>query len=299
MEIGDTSVKVGVRVRPLSNSEVNDGSSTCLSYLNEENQLIIGNDKLFGFDYVFKETDCQEYVYRKAAFPMVENVLKGYNATVFAYGQTGSGKLIQWVHVSLKIVADTIYKEDIHDLLGEDVSASLQIREENQLIKIPGLTETVVTSPEEVLYLLQCGSTKRSVASTAMNLKSSRSHAILTLCFLLRPKITGIDVENSGDTLTAKLHLVDLAGSERIKKTHAEGDRLKEGIDINRGLLALGNVISALCERDAKKRSHIPYRDSRLTRLLQDSLGGNSATLMLACVSPADINMEETLNTLR
>ncbi|VDP00581.1 unnamed protein product [Schistosoma curassoni] len=132
-----------------------------------------------------------------------------------------------------------------------------------------------------------------------MNLKSSRSHAILTLCFLLRPKIAAMDGENTEDTLTAKLHLVDLAGSERIKKTHAEGDRLKEGIDINRGLLALGNVISALCERDAKKRSHIPYRDSRLTRLLQDSLGGNSATLMLACVSPADINMEETLNTLR
>uniref|UniRef100_A0A5K4F4S8 Kinesin motor domain-containing protein n=1 Tax=Schistosoma mansoni TaxID=6183 RepID=A0A5K4F4S8_SCHMA len=330
MEIGDTSVKVGVRVRPLSSSEVNDGSSTCLSYLNEENQLIIGNDKLFGFDYVFKETDSQEYVYRKAALPMVENILKGYNATLFAYGQTGSGKTYTMgtcisesviegsagivpriikdlfekmpnyeYEYTVKVSFLEIYKEDIHDLLGEDVSASLQIREENQLVKIPGLTETVVTSPEEVLYLLHCGSTKRSVASTAMNLKSSRSHAILTLCFLLRPKITQLDGESTEDTLTAKLHLVDLAGSERIKKTHAEGDRLKEGIDINRGLLALGNVISALCERDAKKRSHIPYRDSRLTRLLQDSLGGNSATLMLACVSPADINMEETLNTLR
>ncbi|CAH8533751.1 unnamed protein product [Schistosoma haematobium] len=330
MEIGDTSVKVGVRVRPLSNSEVNDGSSTCLSYPNEENRLIIGNDKLFGFDYVFKETDSQEHVYKKAALPMVENILKGYNATLFAYGQTGSGKTYtmgtcisesvveESAGIVPRIIKDLfermpnyeyeytvkvsfleIYKEDIHDLLGEDVSASLQIREENQLVKIPGLTETVVTSPEEVLYLLHCGSTKRSVASTAMNLKSSRSHAILTLCFLLRPKIAAMDGENTEDTLTAKLHLVDLAGSERIKKTHAEGDRLKEGIDINRGLLALGNVISALCERDAKKRSHIPYRDSRLTRLLQDSLGGNSATLMLACVSPADINMEETLNTLR
>ncbi|CAH8626714.1 unnamed protein product [Schistosoma curassoni] len=330
MEIGDTSVKVGVRVRPLSNSEVNDGSSTCLSYPNEENQLIIGNDRLFGFDYVFKETDSQEHVYKKAALPMVESILKGYNATLFAYGQTGSGKTYTMgtcisesvveesagivpriikdlfermpnyeYEYTMKVSFVEIYKEDIHDLLGEDVSASLQIREENQLVKIPGLTETVVTSPEEVLYLLHCGSTKRSVASTAMNLKSSRSHAILTLCFLLRPKITEMNGKNTEDTLTAKLHLVDLAGSERIKKTHAEGDRLKEGIDINRGLLALGNVISALCERDAKKRSHIPYRDSRLTRLLQDSLGGNSTTLMLACVSPADINMEETLNTLR
>ncbi|KAH8874956.1 Chromosome-associated kinesin KIF4B [Schistosoma japonicum] len=330
MESGDISVKVGVRVRPLSDSEINEGSSICLSYPSDEHQLIIGNDKVFGFDYVFRETDSQEYVYRKAALPMIESILKGYNATLFAYGQTGSGKTYTMgtyvsdgvaessIGIVPRIIRDLfkkmpeydyeytvkvsfleIYKEDIHDLLGEDVSTSLQIREENQLIKIPGLTESLVTSPEQVLAVLQSGSTKRSVASTAMNLKSSRSHAILTLCFLMRPKMTQLDTENTEDTLTAKLHLVDLAGSERIKKTHAEGDRLKEGIDINRGLLALGNVISALCERDAKKRSHIPYRDSRLTRLLQDSLGGNSATLMLACVSPADVNMEETLNTLR
>ncbi|CAH8845695.1 unnamed protein product [Trichobilharzia szidati] len=326
----DVSVKVGVRVRPLSENEVNDGCCTCLSYPLEENQLIIGNDKLFGFDFIFKETDSQEYVYKKAALPMVENILKGYNATLFAYGQTGSGKTYTMgtyvsenlsensVGIVPRIIKDLfdrmpdceyeytvkvsfleIYKEDIHDLLSEDASACLQIREENQLVKIPGLTETLVTCPEEVLNLLQSGSAKRSVGSTAMNMKSSRSHAILTLSFLLRPKVTECSVESTEDTLTAKLHLVDLAGSERLKKTHAEGDRLKEGIDINRGLLALGNVISALCERDSKKRSHIPYRDSRLTRLLQDSLGGNSATLMLACVSPADMNMEETLNTLR
>ncbi|CAH8621406.1 unnamed protein product [Schistosoma guineensis] len=102
MEIGDTSVKVGVRVRPLSNSEVNDGSSTCLSYPNEENQLIIGNDRLFGFDYVFKETDSQEHVYKKAALPMVESILKGYNATL-PMVKLEVGKHIQWVHVSLKV----------------------------------------------------------------------------------------------------------------------------------------------------------------------------------------------------
>ncbi|CAH8533292.1 unnamed protein product [Heterobilharzia americana] len=330
METGDTSVKVGIRIRPLSDNEVTDGCSTCLSYPNEEGRIIIGNDKLFGFDFIFKETDSQEFVYKKAALPMVDTVLKGYNATLFAYGQTGSGKTYTMgtyvtenlpedsVGIVPRIIGDLfermsdyeyeyavkvsfleIYKEDIHDLLAEDASAPLQIREENQLVKIPGLTETSVTSPKEVLSLLESGSAKRSVGSTSMNMKSSRSHAILTLSFLMRPKTTESSVENAGDTLTAKLHLVDLAGSERIKKTHAEGDRLKEGIDINRGLLALGNVISALCERDAKKRLHIPYRDSRLTRLLQDSLGGNSATLMLACVSPADMNMEETLNTLR
>ncbi|CAH8620511.1 unnamed protein product [Schistosoma bovis] len=221
MEIGDTSVKVGVRVRPLSNSEVNDGSSTCLSYSNEENQLIIGNDRLFGFDYVFKETDSQEHVYKKAALPMVESILKGYNATLFAYGQTGSGKTYtmgtcisesvveESAGIVPRIIKDLfermpnyeyeytvkasfleIYKEDIHDLLGEDVSASLQIREENQLVKI-----------------------------------------------------TEMNGENTEDTLTAKLHLVDLAGSERIKKTHAEGDRLKEGMCILYVSLDISTVI--------------------------------------------------------
>ncbi|VDP91594.1 unnamed protein product [Echinostoma caproni] len=341
----DSSVKVGVRVRPLSSNEVQDGCSSCLSYPFESDRIMIGRDKLFSFDFVFDESTSQRTVYTKAAFPMVDCVLKGYNATLFAYGQTGSGKTYTMgtcaienftdVNVGIvpRIVHDIfdrmpmfpfdytvrvsfleIYKEDILDLLSEDVTAPLPIREDNQVIKIPGLTERIVGCSEEVLALLQSGSTKRSVGGTAMNSQSSRSHAIFTLHFLLRPKEPtpgekprkdpaeppeASDELSPGETLTAKLHLVDLAGSERIKKTHAEGDRLKEGININRGLLALGNVISALCEKDAKKRSHIPYRDSRLTRLLQDSLGGNSTTLMLACVGPADSNMEETLNTLR
>ncbi|VDQ03736.1 unnamed protein product, partial [Trichobilharzia regenti] len=285
-------------------NEVNDGCCTCLSYPLEENQLIIGNDKLFGFDFIFKETDSQECVYKKAAFPMVENVLKGYNATLFAYGQTGSGKTYTmgtYVSENLSENSVGIVPRIIKDLFDRMPDCEYEYTVKVSFLEIPGLTETLVTCPEEVLNLLQSGSAKRSVGSTAMNMKSSRSHAILTLNFLLRPKVIECGAESTEGTLTAKLHLVDLAGSERLKKTHAEGDRLKEGkcIDINRGLLALGNVISALCERDAKKRSHIPYRDSRLTRLLQDSLGGNSATLMLACVSPADMNMEETLNTLR
>ncbi|CAH8625593.1 unnamed protein product [Dicrocoelium dendriticum] len=340
--MGDASVKVGVRVRPLSDVEINDGCSSCLSYPSDSRQIMIGQDKLFSFDYVFDETTHQETLYTQIARPMVDTVLQGYNATLLAYGQTGSGKTYSMGTCGFKSPTDSnngivprmvrdifenmsslpfeytirasfleIYNEDIHDLLGEDSSIPLPIREDNQVIKIPGLTECLVYSSDDVLSLLQSGSEKRAVGGTAMNQHSSRSHAVFTLHFLIRPKehhsiSAGSDAETvdplapvENVTLSSKLHLVDLAGSERQKKTRAEGDRLKEGININRGLLALGNVISALCEKDAKKRSHIPYRDSRLTRLLQDSLGGNSTTVMLACVSPADSNMEETLNTLR
>uniref|UniRef100_A0A673FWB0 Kinesin-like protein n=1 Tax=Sinocyclocheilus rhinocerous TaxID=307959 RepID=A0A673FWB0_9TELE len=138
---------------------------------------------------------------------------------------------------------------------------------------------------------LELGNSARTVGSTAMNAASSRSHAIFTISLEQRRK-------GDNDVMVSKLHLVDLAGSERQKKTKAEGDRLKEGISINRGLLSLGNVISALGD-ESKKGSFVPYRDSKLTRLLQDSLGGNSHTLMIACVSPADSNIEETINTLR
>ncbi|KAL8177149.1 UNVERIFIED_CONTAM: Chromosome-associated kinesin kif4b, partial [Gekko kuhli] len=143
-----------------------------------------------------------------------------------------------------------------------------------------------------MVICLEQGNNSRTVAATAMNTQSSRSHAIFTISVEQRSK------ENTNVSLHSKLHLVDLAGSERQKKTKAEGDRLREGININKGLLCLGNVISALGE-EAKRGNFVPYRDSKLTRLLQDSLGGNSHTLMIACVSPADSNLEETLNTLR
>ena len=149
---------------------------------------------------------------------------------------------------------------------------------------------------------LEEGSNKRATAATAMNHTSSRSHAIFTLSIEgSRRDINNPDIdENSAlaSGITVKFHLVDLAGSERAKKTQATGNRFKEGTAINMGLLALGNVISALGDRDSSSK-HINYRDSKLTRLLQDSLGGNSHTLMIACVSPADYNVEETLSTLR
>ena len=190
-----------------------------------------------------------------------------------------------------------LYNEQLFDLLSNKnrkEDTIVDIREDgNKGIKIPGLTEMDITSVANTMSLLEKASEGRVTAATAMNARSSRSHAIFTLSIESRSK-------EDGKTLTvSKFHMVDLAGSERQKKTKAKGDRLKEGININMGLLSLGNVISALGEENRGANSHIPYRDSKLTRLLQDSLGGNSHTLMIACVSPADSNLEETISTLR
>ncbi|CAH8268115.1 unnamed protein product [Arabidopsis lyrata] len=216
-----------------------------------------------------------------------------------------------------------ILKEEVLDLLdsvpfnrlangtpGKVVlsKSPVQIRESpNGVITLSGATEVPITTKEEMASCLEQGSLTRATGSTNMNNESSRSHAIFTITLEQMHKIPSISVvkdtvdEDMGEEYCcAKLHLVDLAGSERAKRTGSGGVRLKEGIHINRGLLALGNVISALGdEKKRKEGAHVPYRDSKLTRLLQDSLGGNSKTVMIACISPADINAEETLNTLK
>uniref|UniRef100_A0A8C1R2A6 Kinesin-like protein n=1 Tax=Cyprinus carpio TaxID=7962 RepID=A0A8C1R2A6_CYPCA len=177
---------------------------------------------------------------------------------------------------------------------GQLESNTFMYSHPSQLHSLLGVlsTKKEVFTAHEMVGCLELGNSARTVGSTAMNAASSRSHAIFTISLEQRRK------GDKGDVMVSKLHLVDLAGSERQKKTKAEGDRLKEGISINRGLLSLGNVISALGD-ESKKGTFVPYRDSKLTRLLQDSLGGNSHTLMIACVSPADSNIEETINTLR
>ncbi|XP_052886139.1 kinesin-like protein KIN-4A isoform X1 [Gossypium arboreum] len=212
-----------------------------------------------------------------------------------------------------------ILKEEVHDLLDptspnkSDTASTgkvhvsgkppIQIRESsNGVITLAGSTEVSVTTLKEIAACLEQGSLSRATGSTNMNNQSSRSHAIFTITLEQMP-ITGDgstnDVMNE-EYLCAKLHLVDLAGSERAKRTGSDGMRFKEGVHINKGLLALGNVISALGDEKKRKEGiHVPYRDSKLTRLLQDSLGGNSRTVMIACISPADINAEETLNTLK
>ncbi|XP_050128832.1 kinesin-like protein KIN-4A isoform X1 [Malus sylvestris] len=184
----------------------------------------------------------------------------------------------------------------------------IQIRESsNGVITLAGSTELSVSTLKEMAACLEQGSLSRATGSTNMNNQSSRSHAIFTITLEQMHKVNSACNENNGlnesmneEYLCAKLHLVDLAGSERAKRTGSDGMRFKEGVHINKGLLALGNVISALGDEKKRKEGlHVPYRDSKLTRLLQDSLGGNSRTVMIACISPADINAEETLNTLK
>lgn len=168
-------------------------------------------------------------------------------------------------------------------------------------ISVSGTTIRPLTGPQDALRCLQQGALARTTASTNMNEQSSRSHALFTI-LIRRQRVMSSEESGNPDgdleTLTSKFHFVDLAGSERLKRTGATGDRAREGISINCGLLALGNVISALGDV-SKKASHVPYRDSKLTRLLQDSLGGNSKTLMIANISPSDRDFMETLNTLK
>uniref|UniRef100_A0A674B0L3 Kinesin family member 21B n=1 Tax=Salmo trutta TaxID=8032 RepID=A0A674B0L3_SALTR len=197
-----------------------------------------------------------------------------------------------------------LYNEEILDLFDgardpdcKNRKSNIKIHEDGSgSIYTTGVTSRLVNSEEELLQCLKLGALSRTTASTQMNASSSRSHAIFTinLCQMRVCQQT----EPEYETLMAKFHFVDLAGSERLKRTGATGERAREGISINCGLLALGNVISALGDQ-AKKGGHVPYRDSKLTRLLQDSLGGNSRTLMIACVSPSDRDFMETLNTLK
>ncbi|XP_068168195.1 kinesin-like protein KIF21A isoform X3 [Antennarius striatus] len=208
-----------------------------------------------------------------------------------------------------------LYNEEVLDLFdstrGEKQKSHIRIHEDAAGgIYTVGVTTRTVSSEAEMMQCLKLGALCRTTASTQMNVQSSRSHAIFTIhlcqvriCASDNPetdnRVTNGNAEvDEYETLTAKFHFVDLAGSERLKRTGATGDRAKEGISINCGLLALGNVISALGDR-AKRASHVPYRDSKLTRLLQDSLGGNSQTVMIACISPSDRDFMETLNTLK
>uniref|UniRef100_A0A8C5I477 Kinesin motor domain-containing protein n=1 Tax=Gouania willdenowi TaxID=441366 RepID=A0A8C5I477_GOUWI len=205
-----------------------------------------------------------------------------------------------------------LYNEEILDLF--DVARDPENRSRKSNIKIhedasgsiytSGVTSRLVHSEDELLQCLKLGALSRTTASTQMNAQSSRSHAIFTIHLCQMRVCPESQMVSQGlkqmryETLMAKFHFVDLAGSERLKRTGATGERAREGISINCGLLALGNVISALGDQ-AKKGGHVPYRDSKLTRLLQDSLGGNSHTVMIACISPSDRDFMETLNTLK
>jgi hypothetical protein len=283
----------------------------------------------YELDAVFDGNSTQRDVYVKsgAQNSVCEVLFQGYNCTILAYGQTGSGKTFTMGTAgggTLSDAADTdgvipracfdlfesietkcdgnaqvtlsyleIYNEEIRDLMSPtDCSSQLRIRETlHGEVYVSGLESRSVANPQEIGKYMEEASGRRVVASTKMNAVSSRSHAICVL------RINGV-LEDS-TKFQSKLTLVDLAGSERIKKTGAQGNRRQEGININKGLFVLGQVVSALAEQRPRMKRKPPYRDSKLTRLLQDSLGGNSQTIMVACVSPADFNMDESMNTLR
>jgi kinesin family member 18/19 len=279
-------------------------------------------DQTFGFDRVFDENTTQGDVYEATTRNLLDSVLDGYNATVFAYGATGCGKthtITGTVHepgvifltmqelferisertedkvteVSLSYLE--IYNETIRDLLVPGGSKQcLMLREDaNQAVSVAGLSSHHPQNVEEVMDMIVRGNEYRTMSPTEANATSSRSHAVLQIN--VSQKDRNADV-NEPHTM-ATLSIIDLAGSERASATKNRGDRLIEGANINKSLLALGSCINALC--DPRKRNHVPYRNSKLTRLLKFSLGGNCKTVMIVCVSPSSQHFDETQNTLR
>ncbi|XP_075629496.1 kinesin-like protein KIF17 isoform X3 [Balearica regulorum gibbericeps] len=288
-----------------------------------ENPAAAGDPpKQFTFDGAYYQEHNTEQIYNEIAYPLVESVTEGYNGTIFAYGQTGSGKsftmqgvvdpstqkgiiprAFEHIFESIQCAENAkflvrasyleIYNEDIRDLLGPDTKQKLELKEHPEKgVYVKGLSLHTVHSVVQCEQIMETGWRNRAVGYTLMNKDSSRSHSVFTV----NVEIYTVDERGQDHLRAAKLNLVDLAGSERQSKTGATGERLKEATKINLSLSALGNVISALVDGRCK---HIPYRDSKLTRLLQDSLGGNTKTLMVACLSPADNNYDESLSTLR
>eukprot|EP00466_Bigelowiella_natans_P014886 jgi/Bigna1/57036/fgenesh1_pm.2_\ len=289
----------------------------------------------FTFDHVYDQFSTQRQVYMHTARPAVLSTLKGYNATILAYGQTGTGKtytmegfnsdesrgiipraveeifsfIMNNANPSARFLVRAsylqIYNEVISDLLKPE-RTHLPIREnKTKGVFVEGLSEWVVRSPKEVYTLIQKGSAIRATGSTRMNINSSRSHALFIIIIEQNEIIIDRNSHASASPTkprrtfrVGKLNLVDLAGSERVRLSGAVGQRLEESKKINKSLSALGNVISALTEKN-RARPHIPYRDSKLTRILEDSLGGNCKTTMMAMISPALMSFNESLSTLK
>ncbi|TSM04924.1 Kinesin-like protein KIF3B [Bagarius yarrelli] len=325
------SVKVVVRCRPMNGKESDANFERVVSMDVKLGQIIVRNprsgsthehSKVFTFDSVYDWNSKQVDLYDETFRPLVDSVLMGFNGTIFAYGQTGTGKTYTmegvrsdpekrgvipnsfdhiFTHISrsqnqqylVRASYLEIYQEEIRDLLSKDQSHRLELKERTDTgVYVKDLSSFVTKSVGEIERVMSVGNQNRSVGSTNMNEHSSRSHAI----FVITIECSELGPDGENHIRVGKLNLVDLAGSERQTKTGAQGERLKEATKINLSLSALGNVISALVDG---KCTHIPYRDSKLTRLLQDSLGGNARTVMVANIGPASYNVEETLTTLR
>nr|CAD2182171.1 unnamed protein product [Meloidogyne enterolobii] len=336
-----SSVKVAVRVRPFNSREI-QLLSKCVIDMSDKKTYITSNSNQtynFEFDYSYSSFDrkavnyaCQDKVYRDIGAEMLDHAFDGYNVCIFAYGQTGSGKSYtmmgkvndleemgmiprlcreifgrisenrenQQLKYTVEVSYMEIYCEKVKDLLCPK-NENLKVREHPILGPyVDNLEKMAVCSYEDIFELMDAGNKARTVAATNMNSTSSRSHAIFTIVLTQREHVNDLDTEK-----VSKISLVDLAGSERADSTGAEGQRLKEGANINKSLTTLGLVIKKLAEQSTKRKGKqsrtavIPYRDSVLTWLLKESLGGNSKTAMIAALSPADVNFEETLSTLR
>ena len=294
-------------------------------------------EQTYAFDFAFDKYSTQNTVFEKSTKFLIDGVVNGYNATVFAYGATGAGKtytmlgtesnpgimpltlkeLFNKVKIlkserqyKLKFWYLEIYNENIRDLLrfmNQSNNTNNNIIEENESLDlredpikgiiVSGITEINVNNSNDMLKILKRGNRNRTQEATGANETSSRSHAILQVAIEYKDKNSGIDFEIK----YSKLSLIDLAGSERASATQNRGIRLIEGANINRSLLTLGNCINALCDAMSKgiKKPYVPYRDSKLTRLLKDSLGGNARTVMIANVSPSINTFDDTYNTLK
>lgn len=328
------NVRVVVRTRPMDRNEIQCGALSVIKVdklkrsitaVKPPSNISNSNEppKTYYFDNVFDGDSSQLDLYVDTARPIVEKVLEGYNGTIFAYGQTGTGKTYTmsgnsetpqtkgiipnafahiFGHIAkakenqkflVRVSYMEIYNEEVRDLLGKDATKSLEVKERPDIgVFVKDLSGYVVHNADDLENIMKLGNKNRVVGATKMNLESSRSHAIFSIT------IERSDISEDGQQYVrvGKLQLVDLAGSERQSKTQTSGQRLKEATKINFSLSVLGNVISALVDG---KSAHIPYRNSKLTRLLQDSLGGNSKTVMCATISPADTNYMETISTLR
>ncbi|XP_026564325.1 kinesin-like protein KIF3C isoform X2 [Pseudonaja textilis] len=324
------TLKVVVRCRPMNRKEEATGYERILDMDVKLGQVTIRNPKAspgelaktFTFDAVYDATSKQADLYDETVRPLIDSVLQGFNGTIFAYGQTGTGKTytmqgiwadpekrgvipISFEHIFTHISRSQnqqylvrasyleIYQEEIRDLLAKDQSKKMELKENPETgVYIKDLSSFVTKNVKEIEHVMNLGNQTRSVGSTNMNEYSSRSHAI----FVITVECSEAGPDGEDHIRVGKLNLVDLAGSERQSKMGAQGERPKEASKINLSLSALGNVISALVDG---KSTHIPYRDSKLTRLLQDSLGGNAKTIMVATLGPASHSYDESLSTLR
>uniref|UniRef100_A0AAR2LR35 Kinesin-like protein n=1 Tax=Pygocentrus nattereri TaxID=42514 RepID=A0AAR2LR35_PYGNA len=333
------NIQVVVRCRPFNAVERKSNSHGVIECDQNRKEVTIRtggvNDKtarkMYTFDMVFGPSAKQIDVYRSVVCPILDEVIMGYNCTIFAYGQTGTGKTFTmegerspneeftWeedplagiiprtlhqifekltnngTEFSVKVSLLEIYNEELFDLLSPspDVTERLQLFDDprnKRGVIVKGLEEITVHNKNEVYQILERGAAKRKTASTLMNAYSSRSHSVFSVTIHMK------EITLDGEELVkiGKLNLVDLAGSENIGRSGAVDKRAREAGNINQSLLTLGRVITALVERGP----HVPYRESKLTRILQDSLGGRTKTSIIATVSPASINLEETLSTL-